>query len=215
MFKLIKRNHSAKINKLAIHNYWPAIAYGYLNQGLYSKTVELCRKRLDQNPELLSGRIIYARALYYAGQLDSAAEQFQKILSTDPTNMTALKYLGDIKFVDKNELGAMACYEKILQLDPLSTILKSAIDKKHSEKTRTITLKRKKDEKTTKQPLRPIPFYTETMGDLYMTQGFPRMAAEVYNRLSQNDSDHRLLDKIAKAEMKIKEKEQSHVKKTD
>ena len=65
------------------------------------------------------------------------------------------------------------------------------------------------------KPGRDIPFYTETVADLYLAQGYPRLAADVYRNLSSVGQNPRLSEKLARAEEKIKQKESFHVKKTD
>ncbi len=56
-------------------------------------------------------------------------------------------------------------------------------------------------------PLRPIPLYTETMGDLYLKQGYPRLAAEVFRTLNEKNENPRLAEKFAQATESIKDKE--------
>jgi tetratricopeptide (TPR) repeat protein len=217
MFKLHTSINQSYENKLNQSGYWPAIAYNFLNQCLYSKAVEVCRENLDEDPNLLSGRLIYARALYYAGQFESSRKQFNKVISIDPENITALKYIGDLNFAEDNIAGAMACYEKVLLLNHESKSLKSSFEAGRSKTTSTITLVRT-EEKTIKEKnttLREIPFYTETIGDLYLNQGFPRLAAEVFKRLESQQNNPRINDKLKIAEVKIKEKDQKYVKKTD
>ncbi|UCG60946.1 MAG: tetratricopeptide repeat protein [Candidatus Zixiibacteriota bacterium] len=189
-----------------------------LEEGRFSKAVEICKEHLAEEPPTLSGRLIYARALYHAGQVDSASEQLYHVLSMDPENLVALKYLGDIKFMRGDEHGAVADYNRVLTIDPYCRGLKSPLVKARRETTHTITLRRAEEEVSqlaAKQVTREIPFYTETIADLYLAQGYPRLAAEVYRNLSTSSQNPRLLEKLNIAEEKSKHKENSHVKKTD
>ena len=89
---------------------------------------------------------------------------------------------------------------------------------KQRETTRTVTLKRPQEAPGRAagwHARREVPFFTETMGDLYLAQGYPRMAAEVYRALNGDDQNPRLREKLGRAEEKIKEKEGFHVKKAD
>ncbi|MBU0982891.1 MAG: hypothetical protein KKA42_03410, partial [candidate division Zixibacteria bacterium] len=54
---------------------------------------------------------------------------------------------------------------------------------------------------------RSIPFFTETMGDLYLAQGHSRLAAEVFRHLIDQNDNPRLADKLMQAEGKTKERE--------
>ena len=150
--------------------------------------------------------------------MESAEAQFFKALTCDPDNLVALKYLGDIKFAQKSEFEAMAFYWKIFAIDPNCRGVKSSLDVSSKATTRTITLKRADEPvppSEVKKPLRNIPFYTETIGDLYLDQGFPRLAEEVFIEIQKHKNNPRIAEKISFAREKIKEKEASHVKKTD
>ncbi len=57
--------------------------------------------------------------------------------------------------------------------------------------------------------------YTETVGDLYLQQGFSRLAEEIFSHLQEKNSNPRLAEKLASVREKIKEKELHNVKKTD
>jgi len=210
MFEPLDTKSDDLVPQLASRGYWPARAAQHLKEKRFSRAVEICRERLPDNPELISGRLILARALYYAGQIDSARRQFYELLARDPDNMVALKYLGDISYADGDETDAMALYGRILEIDPLCRGLCSPINRDNRETTRTITLKsapeRAKPDRR-KAQLRHIPFYTETIGDLYLAQGYPRLAAEVFRTISERNPNPRLAEKLAKAEGSITNKD--------
>lgn len=190
--------------ELSSKDYWPAVAMKYLDEEKYSRAVELCNLRLKEYPESLSGRIALALALFYSGQFDSAEMQFYDILKRDPENMIALKYIGDIKFRMGDEATAISLYERILQIDPLTNGLSSPVKRKQIEETKVLTLKKGREEITTENTnLREIPFKTETVGDLLMSQGHTRLALEVYRELARSGNP-RLTDKFEKAKEALK-----------
>jgi len=200
---------SANTKKLAEHGYWPARAAVCMAEGWYSKAVEICLENLPHYPHLVSGYVIYALALYLAGQTESATEQFYDVLARDPDNITALKYLGDIKFMAGDEITAIANYHRVFDIDPYCQGLKCAIVLKNRETTRSITINRGEEsiDLQKKQPLRSIPFYTETVADLYLAQGHTRLAEEIYDYLNRNGANPRLRYKLTQTRNKIKEKE--------
>lgn len=207
-------------DRLLTRGYWPALALRALNDKKYSAAVELCKTHLAEEPLCISGRLIYARALYWAGQTESAAEQFYRVLALDPENLVALKHLGDIKFAFGDQMAAFADYQRILELDPHCNGVGTELAPKPSESSRTITITRGEEHilETALPPLRNIPFYTETMADLYLSQGYPKLAAVVYRTLLENNRHPRLQDKLAQAEERLKEKERrtaDHVHDTD
>jgi tetratricopeptide (TPR) repeat protein len=188
--------------------YWPARAAAYLVEGRYSRAVELCRENLTDDSTVVSGRLIYARALYCAGQLESAADQFFQVLALDPDNVAALKGLGDIRFAEGDVVTAFAHYERVLEIDPDNRGLCSPLRSKRPETTRTITIARGEETSSEKTVplLREIYFYTETLGDLYLAQGHPRLAQEVFRTLNERQHAPRLVEKLTQAEKMIKEK---------
>ncbi|MDH3936292.1 MAG: tetratricopeptide repeat protein, partial [candidate division Zixibacteria bacterium] len=153
---------------------------------------------------------ILAKALLKAGQIESAAVQFSQVLSRDADNLVALKYLGDIKFAEGDSAGAMALYGRILEIDPECRGIRSSLERSTTETTRTITLKRTTESKATQSTsagTHAIPFFTETIGDLYLKQGHPRLAAQVFQAITQRNPSPRIADKLAEAEQRISEKD--------
>ncbi|RKX21345.1 MAG: hypothetical protein DRP35_04530 [Candidatus Zixiibacteriota bacterium] len=201
------------IESLASRGYWPAVAAKNFSEKKYSTVVEICKNKLNNEFPLLSARLLYARALYHAGQIESAENEFNSILISDPDNIVCLKYLGDIKFHNKNDFEAINNYERILYIDPLCKGLVCNIEKKESTVTSSITLVKKEEDTNYLKPnkydgaLASIPFYTETMGDLYMNQGHVRLAAEVFKVIYQKNKNPKIKDKLRNAELKINEKE--------
>ena len=216
MFAIANSHDPDFVEALISRGHRAALAAKYLSEEKYSKAVELCKEYLADHPVSLSGRLIMARALYHAGQLESAEKQFYRVLSVDPDNLVALKYLGDLMFASGDEMGAEANWRRVLQIDPYSQALHSKVKPAKKETTHTITIRRPQEASVEAgQSLKEIPFCTETVGDLYLAQGYPRLAADVYRSLSSVSENPRLNEKLLKAEEKIKQKETSNVKKTD
>jgi len=194
------------VEQFSAQGYRPAQAAKYLAEGKYSRAVQICKEYLAEEPQSISGRLIYALALYQAGQTESASEQFYQVLLLDPDNLVTSKYLGDIKFAEGDEIAAMANYARILEIDPYCEGLKSDLKDVKKVTTRTITLSRQSESPAITQASvgRRIPFYTETIGDLYLAQGHPRLAAEVFRTLSERNHNPRLAEKLSEAERRTK-----------
>lgn len=195
---------------LAARGYWPARAARHLAERKYSKVVELCQPAMSGDDCPLSARLLYARALYHAGQRDASNEQLYRVLAQDATNLMAQKYLGDICFADGDEMAAMFHYRRVLDIDPQCTGLQFSLSDRKPPTTRTMTLRRKKADKGSQKPeesSKKIQFYSETIGDLYLAQGYPRLAEKVYLELSESNDNPRLSEKLAKARTSILEKE--------
>ncbi len=197
---------------MSAKGYWPAVALEYFKEKKYSRAVELCTLRLTESDNILSGRVVLARALYHSGQVEAAEEEFYRILHKDPENLIALKYLGDIKFSQRDETTSFSYYNRVLEIEPRTAGLASQITRETRETTRVLTLK-KGEEKTTptRQKLRELPFKTETVGDLLLAQGHPRLALEIFRGLAQKNENPRYLEKIEKIQSSLKYKDGKNV----
>jgi tetratricopeptide (TPR) repeat protein len=200
---------SASYRPLAQKGYWPALALELFVEGRYAKAVDLCDRMLEQEPGVISGRVILARSLFHAGQFERARVQFVEVLKRDPKNLLALKYLGDIHYRDGEEAAAMACYRRIFEIDPHTRGVSSPVEKKEVVQTRELTVKRPEETVGGKkpQPLQEPAFVTETVGDIYREQGYFMLAGEVYRRLLVGTDNSRIAAKLKEVEDKISIKE--------
>jgi tetratricopeptide (TPR) repeat protein len=203
-------------SELSSKGYWPAVAMEYLNEKKYSKAVELCMLRLKEYPEILSGYVILARALFHSGQYETAEEEFYNILRKDPNNAAALKYLGDLKFRSGDEVTAFSYYDKVLEFDPYSGALVSPIKKEKTEETKVLTIKKGRENVNVDDiDLREIPFKTETVGDLLSRQGHFRLALKVFQHLAGESQDPRVLEKLEKTKTALKDRERKRCIKSE
>ena len=190
---------------LAKNGYWPAVAQQYFDEGKYARAVELCLRMLDEEPQVLSGRTILARALYHTGQIVQAREQFLKILKADADHLVALKYMGDILFRDREEAAAIAYYRRVFELDPACEGLSCSLSQRDVVQTTHLTIKRAAETsaRRDKSPLREPAFVTETVGDIYRDQGYLQLAGEVYRRLLTVRVNDRVASKLKDVEEKL------------
>jgi tetratricopeptide (TPR) repeat protein len=195
-------------DSLAAHGYWPAIAAQFLAEKKYSRVIELFKEHTTSGTPPLSARLLYARALFHTSQHEAAAEQFRQVLTHDPENLVALKYLGDIRFASNDTFTALALYERVLELDPKTSGVQSEVKATKPDTTRIITMQRPAEPPMvlSRPPAGRVVFYTETIGDLYMAQGYYALAATVYRTLIQNGNG-RVQEKLAIVEEKMKERD--------
>jgi len=181
--------------------FWPKQAEELLNQGEFSKVIELCEKSLLAEPGILSARIIYARALYGLNRFDEAAEQLYQILSIDPSHIAGLKMLGDIQYQKQEFVSAMASYGRVLEIDPDCRGLSCAFTAKVEEIPAKLTIVRGSETAVSaKAFLVERPFRTETVGDIYLKQGQLKEALEIFRELAHENQNNRISDKLAQAE---------------
>ncbi|MEW6014256.1 MAG: hypothetical protein AB1690_02930 [Candidatus Zixiibacteriota bacterium] len=189
--------NSSLISELSAKGYWPALAMEYFLEKKFSRAIELCRLRLSECPELISGRTILARALFHTGQMELSQQEFYRVLEKDPDNLVALKYLGDIKFYSGDSASAFSYYERFLLTAPASEGLASSIADRPFTATKIVMLRKGEDKRdTAEEKLRDIPFRTETLGNLLMAQGYYRLALKVFNELAEAGINPRISEKI-------------------
>lgn len=215
MFNLDKTIKSSTADFDSNLEFWPSQAEKFLNQKEFDKVVDLCRQNLPNNPNLLSARLIYARALTYLKRDDEAIEQLYQVLSIDPDNVVALKILGDIRYGQEDVVSAMASYSRILEIDPECRGIKSDLPHREVEKeeeTKKLVLQRAPEMAVPVNAfLIERPFRTETVGDLYLAQGQPRLAMEIFKELSELHQNPRLREKLTNAEKMVAQKERRDV----
>jgi tetratricopeptide (TPR) repeat protein len=98
--------------------YFAPLANEYRKAGEPDVAIELCRTYLPQQPNHMSGYIVYGQALQDAGQIDESAAVFKQALTLDPENIIALRTLGDIARDSGDDAAAMTWYGKVLEMDP-------------------------------------------------------------------------------------------------
>lgn len=145
-----------------------------------------------------------AQAAFIARQYRDVITRCQSQLEQNPNHLTALKLLGDAAFALSDEWTAIASYQRVLELDPSGGTLVCPVPATTTERTRTITLRRA-HETASAAAERPVPLYSETIGDLYLSQGHPRLAAEVFRKLAAERNDERLRKKLAAIEADLRQ----------
>ncbi len=192
--------------------FWPVQAESFLNDKDYKRTAEICESNLNDSEDFLSGRIIYAIALYYLKDFDRAADHFYNVLTKDPDNLTALKYLGDIHYKQKDVVTALASYSRVMELDPNTQGLKCEIAIVRNEEPSSIKIVRPPESRQRVNELpTDSPFMTETIGDLYLKQGQLQLALEIFRELSKRDDNPHLKQRLAEVEEFVSRKEKEHV----
>ena len=192
--------------------FWPLQAESFLNDKDYKRTAEICEANLNDSEDFLSGRIIYAIALYYLKDFERAADHFYTVLTNDPDNLTALKYLGDIHYKQKKVVTALASYSRVMELDPNTQGLKCEVALARTKEASSIKIVKPPESRQTVSELPAAsPFMTETMGDLYLKQGQPKLALEIFRELNRNSSNSHFSKRLAEVEELISRKEKENV----
>lgn len=73
------------------------LAHLFLDHGFHSQAVAICDEGLAHHPELVSGRLVMARALIATGALQRARAVLHGIIALIPTHVEARHWLMDIQ----------------------------------------------------------------------------------------------------------------------
>ena len=95
----------------------------YLADGNYVKAIDLLTNALHESNGLIENADIdtayyLAVAQYKAGQIDEAVKTLDSIVAIRPSSDTAFYLRGKIKLLKNDKVGAMADYDKVVELLP-------------------------------------------------------------------------------------------------
>ncbi|MBP7460860.1 MAG: tetratricopeptide repeat protein [Candidatus Delongbacteria bacterium] len=88
---------------------------------------DLCSDFLKSDPGNIFGRIQLGRIKLAKNELTRAREIFLKLYKDFPDNLVVLSFLADLSISDQQYEQAMAFYEKMMKLDPLSPTIRNQI----------------------------------------------------------------------------------------
>lgn len=195
-------------------------------QGRFEEAITLCLQQLRACATYVSARVVLARAYMESGETDRAEAEFHRVLELSPENLRARMHLGQICEAQGRRREAMGHYEAALEIVPLNREVRASLTKLQAlispPEPSVPTVKGIDALELAESGARPgpvvpgeNPFATETLGDLYASQGLTNRAASIYRRLLDdkplNETIRKklaALDEIARGEqMLIKELE--------
>jgi tetratricopeptide (TPR) repeat protein len=168
------------------------LAEAYRKEGSLDDAYRVCKKGLEKNPDYSNAHLVLGRIYQGQTKLDDAVAEFKKVLEIDPENLMAHSLLGSV-FVQKTDYkAAIDAYQAVLTLNPddeeTQKLLKVAIEKAANLSTQPPA----KETKTTEHEPKAdeIVVASATMAELYLKQGHPDKAIEVYEELLKKDPNN-------------------------
>lgn len=163
-------------------------------EGRFAEAIALCLQQLKVRPAYISARVVLGRAYMESGDHSRAEEEFLRVIEMSPENLRARLHLGEICASQGRRDDAIRHYEAALDLAPLDREFRaslirlrgagdSAIPTPPIEPTEAIA------EASPDLPLSGLSdterdlFATETLADLYASQGLDDRAGAIYQRL--------------------------------
>jgi len=158
-----------------------ALSEAYRKRKMLSQAVEVCRRGLHYHPNFVSGRVALARAHVDSGQVDQAQEELERVVVAVPENLIAQRLLASI-YRERRDLDRLEkTLQVILALDPQDgeavESLRSVEDARSSPSSETGSEDREGGD-----------IITQTLAEIYASQGYLERAVEIYQRLCRMDA---------------------------
>jgi tetratricopeptide (TPR) repeat protein len=122
----------------------------------------LCLQELKASPTYASAHVVLGRAYLESGDSVKAEEEFHRVVELSPENLRARMHLGQICETQGRVEEAIGHYEKALEFSPLNREIRASLLRLRASIS---------------------PFATETLADLYASQGLTDQAASIYRQL--------------------------------
>jgi len=198
------------------------IAEEYLKAGLIDKAISTLEDGLKLYPNYTGARVLLARTYMEKGLLDEALREFEKVIEVSPDNIFAHKRLVEIYRKLGRINDAIHSCRTILEFNPkdreVSSILTDLLAEKEKQERELVSQREKEESRNidftssweiaTPEDTQDMEeeFLTETMADLYISQGNVEKGKEIYRRLLEKDplnmSIRKKLEKLETASRK-------------
>ena len=149
------------------------LADNYRLAGNTDKAIAICQAGLKNHHNFINAYIVLGKCYNDKSDTTEAQNYFNQVLGLNPNNTVAMKYLGDIFKENNNIESAKEVYAKIIELEPTNTEIQAIIN----------NLNKPKDE---------IP-ETKTMAELFIKQGKPNKALEIWEAKKHLRKTHTLV----------------------
>ncbi len=188
-----------KYEKLLIENPSSAafvfLAEILIKRSQFDRATDILVEGLRRNPDNVTAKFLLGKIHLDRGMISQAKKEMEEVLQFAPDNVAASKILIQIYRDEGEPHKALGVAQSISFYIPGDDELKSVIE----ELEREISLAEEReltdesgsiDDQDSEEPfpgLLQAEIYTETMADLYMSQGFYADAAGVYEKLLERD----------------------------
>lgn len=135
--------------------------------GFLDEAISVARSGLAYHPHYALGKLALARALFDNSDSDEARKHLEEFLRISDGNLSAMKLLAQIYFVQTNSEKCIPLLKRILQLDPADEVSASQLAELQ-ERSNTLTIK------------------SSTLATLYKDQGHTEVASAMLSELSSN-----------------------------
>jgi len=165
----------------------------YRKTGRIAEAVALCRKGLRHVPHYMTARLVLAKTLLAAGDLDAALAELNAIRAASPLDVQCHRLLAEVQRRRGDIDASVQHLETAVKLDPSDRDSRAAL--------RLLRVAPASgSEGGVARVLRDDTFATVTFGTICLEQGLIEEAADVFRRLVKKDpTDHRARDGLDRA----------------
>ncbi|MBI3779470.1 MAG: tetratricopeptide repeat protein, partial [candidate division NC10 bacterium] len=163
-------------------------------RGQFDEAITLCRQVLKARSTYVSPRVVLGRAYLESGDQARAEEEFHRVIELSPENVRARVHLAQICETQGRTNDAIRHYEAALEFAPLDReILASLLRLRRTASTFEPSLSKAEPKDVPELagfgPVEPRrdPLATETLADLYASQGLTDHAAAIYEQLLEHE----------------------------
>ena len=165
----------------------------YREQGRFDDAIMLCLQELKASPAYASARVVLGRAYLESGDSVKAEEEFHRVVELSPENLRARMHLGQICETQGRVEEAIGHYEKALEFSPLNREIRASLLRLQASISLSAPSVYPQASDVPGVPEAHAEFgsverdenlfATETLADLYASQGLTGQAASIYRRL--------------------------------
>lgn len=173
----------------------------YRQMGMTEEALEVARRGVAALPRFSPGYAMLGRLLAEAGDLHEAMEAFEKALELDDRNVPALKGLARVCFRREDREKSRILLQRAASLKPEDAAIRRMLSSLEKEGGGAAV------------PPAPAasagaPIATPTIAEIYLRQGLPERALQVYRDLLRVDPDNgEVRRKLEELEEKIRMEE--------
>lgn len=162
----------------------------YRKRGQFDEAITLSLQELNAQPTYVSAHVVLGRSYLDRGDYSNAEVEFHRVVELSPENLRARVHLGQICEAQGRTNEAINHYEAALGFFPLEREILASLDRLRSSiAPADASLPGDKIKDAPELPASGStettgePFATETLADLYASQGLPDRAAVIYEQL--------------------------------
>ena len=165
----------------------------YREQGRFDDAIMLCLQELKASPTYASARVVLGRAYMESGDSVNAEAEFHRVVELFPENLRVRMHLAQICEAQGRVEEAIGHYEKALEFSPLNREIRASLlrlrapissfaPSVYPQASAVPGLPDSHGEFCSDERDENL-FATETLADLYASQGLTDQAASIYQKL--------------------------------